>query len=717
MSANPILSDQLYGQITVNVREENLRKNLSRIQDRYQVSEEKIQFWKNQVARNEFSEEEVSSVRQAHLSAIEPVLKETSQSCRGPIILEGVNPPWLFEALVNAPTPLGHPSFRQRLLILQADVIEFLDGLSMNDFGDALEDHRLEFFIGDNAESRLMEWASQRIDDAPPAIVIQNPLLKHKASPDAHEIMKKIDSLWTNNESELESEIQSRPIRDSRWWVTRYKSALNGDAPLRVLIPVSRYTTYLKYAAADAAQAFEKIGCQTQILIEADDSAMMSKCNGLRAAIDFDPDLILASNYTRSSLSSSFPKDIPHVCWIQDAMEHLFDKKTSSSVSELDMFVGLISNSMIEDFDFPKSQSLWMPMAALQSKFATVSRSNIFESEIAWVTHQSESTDQMKQRLIQEMHLRAPNAVEPFSLVLDQVEQLILENSETSINKGIFKRIDENFFPSGIPESASGLRNNLYHVLVHPFAERVYRHQTVKWAANIARRRGWRFKLYGNNWENHPEFAQYASGSIRHDSQLPDCYRGSVIHLHASLGQMMHQRVSECILSGGLPLCRVTFDSFGLMTLQFIAEFVKQLDSGSLREGAKEIDGIWHVPFEHFSGAPELLNELVRFGYRNQSHIDEGVYKWNSDHIKYGRTMLDSPNLSVAANMFATISELGFDDEPQLESLIHRAIDDPGWRDSRVEKSISDLPKELTIEGFVENVIEFVQTRLEVLAQ
>jgi len=721
MSVNHVLNDQQSERETHRAlrteREGILRANLLRLNDRYSVSEEAIEHWKSQDNEVEASDEYLTSICQQHLTALEPVLKEISQSCRGPIILEGVNPPWLFEALLNAPHAKGHPSFRQRILVLQSDPIELLEGLSFMELGERLNDQRVQFFVGEDASEKLLEWASQRIDDAPPAIVIQNSLLKCKAAPDAHAIMRTIDSRWSINESELEAKIQSRTSRDSRWWVERFRAAKRGAEPLRVLIPVSRHTTYLKYAAADAARAFEKIGCQTQVLIEADDSAMMSKCNGLRAAIDFDPDLILATNYTRPALSPTFPKDIPHVCWIQDAMAHLLDKKTISLTSELDMFVGMVDASMIENFGYPKNRTRWMPMASSRSKFVSLPQSDQFISEIAWVTHQSESTETMKQRLIEDMRIQAPNVVEPFAAMLDEVEQFVLIGSKHPINNGINKLIDKHLFPSGVPDSVIGLRNNLLKVLVFPFAERVYRHQTVQWAGDIAQRRGWRFKLYGNGWENHPDFAQYASGPLEHNVELRECYRSSAIHLHASLGQMMHQRVSECFFSGGLPLSRVTMDSFGLVSLQLIAQFVRELDSGTLPKGAVESDGVWQVPFESCPRAHECINELLRFGYRNQSHVDEGAFRWTSRHLKHGRAMLDSPQQAKAAEMFANTSDLGFDNESQLESLVDRALTDSIWRETRIKDTVSAMPKELTIEGFVENVLEFVESTLESLAQ
>ena len=697
-------------QASFSVREEILRANLNHLKGRFEPDETLISAWKTHLPG---SIEYPDTVQSQHLSAIEPVLGEIGHHCRGPIILEGISPPWLFKSLLDAPSPEGHPSFRQRILILQADAVEFLDGLSFVDLGEQLADDRVLCFVGEDASARLLEWATQRIDDAPPAIVIQNPLLKAKSQPDANVLMREIDARWTANESKLIQQIKGRPTRDVNYWKNRYADAVTGKEPLRVLIPVSRFTTYLKYAADDVARAFESIGCKAQVFHERDDSTMMSKCNGLRAAVKFDPDLILAINYTRSAMSKDFPADIPHVCWVQDAMSHLFDKNLFSDLGDLDLFVGMIDSSMIRDIGYPKERSRWMPMAALQSKFHASPKTDGFDAEIAWVTHQSEPPIVMKSRLIDEMKIQAPNAADQFSAMLDRVEDAVCNQPKVSVIHSIRSLVDESFFPTGAPQAAMPLRTHMIKTLIIPFAERVFRHQTAQWASNIARRRNWRFKLYGNGWENHPTLSEFACGPIVHDAGLRECYRNSVVQLHASINQVMHQRVSECLFSGGLPLCRFPRVAFGMFSNLLVAEFVHGLDRGCVPDGAEERDGCWYVPYRSDPLASKYVSEILRLGLCDPVHYQSGTLRWTSKHLDSGRAFGQSPKKAQAAKMFASMTDLGFASETQLESLVDRAVQEPDWRANRINEAVGVLPKELTIEGFAGNVIEFVQSSLQ----
>src|SRR6185295_13062943 len=83
------------------------------------------------------------------------------------------------------------------------------------------------------------------------------------------------------------------------------------------------------------------------------------------------------------------------------------------------------------------------------------------------------------------------------------------------------------------------------------------RHQTVAWAAELARERGWRLRLYGRGWAEVPELAEFARPEVSHGEALRACYRATAAHLHVSIYTLAHQRVMECALSGGLPLSRL----------------------------------------------------------------------------------------------------------------------------------------------------------------
>ncbi len=690
-----------------------LIKNLARI-DLPGMSPERLAHW--QACTN--ASHEAEDVRRAHTELLAPLLARLSGRNMPPIILEGVDSPWMLKSLVDAPPPKGSLGFRQRVLVMQADWNEFFDGLARLDLGDGLGDSRFVWFVGEDAPDRLVEWVDARIDDAPPAMAVQCPSLGKKASPDAPELIREIDARWTRNAQVLKAKVARRGVRDQSWWAKRFDCINDPDAcgePIRVLIPVSRYTTYLKHAAEDLAASFSARGCQCQVLMETDDSSIMSESSTLRAIDKFDPDLIVSINYTRSSLGSNIPKDIPHVCWIQDAMSHLFDAKVGKALGKLDFVVGMVSDELIERHGYPKAQTQWMPMVASRSKFWSKSITDGFDSEIAWVTHQSEHPDVFRDRMVEEMATNAPDAACKFAQVLREVESMVTTNSRALVFNRFRELVDDAFFPTGVPDGAFELRSSLLQGMVIPYAERVFRHQTALWAANIAIRRGWRFKLYGNGWERHPQLSMFAADQLEHGPALCRCYRDSVVHLHASINQVTHQRVSECLLSGGLPLCRIVRDAFGIIQAKFLDRCYREnigslVDDPTVAESSSSEQ--WRVEIKSCDELQELVNDFHRLNLYDEAAFDSGWMMWNTKEFARARELLASPSKRRNAEMIRLIKDFFFTSEAQLESLVEQAIKDRMWRQDRIESVRLNLSSELTFDGFAKGVLNLVKRRL-----
>lgn len=646
-----------------------------------------------------------------HRQAILPLTQELSKRCRGPVLLEGVSPVWILDSLLKTPPPPGSPFFRQRILVLQSDWFEFFDGLSQTDLGDELADPRVQWFVGEYASERLLTWLDERIDDAPPAFVVQNPHLRVRSSPDAPRLFQEFERRWTNNENTLIERLGQREARDLQWWTRRYKGELPEHGPMRVLLPVSRYTTYLQHIATDMQNALRSKGMHCEVIIERDDHTVMSQCSIMRTIDSFDPDLIISINYPRSSLGQHVPKDIPHLCWIQDAMEHLFRPDSGKAIKERDFVVGMINTDHNQRYGYPDDRTRWMPMVASRSKFVRSAHRIDFDAEIAWVTHQSEHPDAMRERLVREMSEAAPHLAQPLRSLLKEVDHCTRTVVQTYLFAEIHRTVEHHFFPNGTPEAAQQFRTNLTYSMVVPYAERVLRHQTAEWAAEIAARRGWRLKLYGEGWGRHPTLGAFAAGPLEHGEALRNAYQRSGVQLHASINQITHQRVSECILSGGLPLSRTVRDSFELISMMIAYDSEPLPENGSF-DDADSDHKVWYVPLESNHAAAAYVADLTRLGLCGEAQFVEGRMRWYTSQIQRARKRMSDPITRENAEMFGKMTDLYFASPQGLESLIERAIEDPAWRSDRIKSAMQSLPPAMTAEGFLDEVFDMISTYL-----
>jgi len=244
-------------------------------------------------------------------------------------------------------------------------------------------------------------------------------------------------------------------------------------------------------------------------------------------------------------------------------MPHLFDERIGASQGALDFTIGHVDPSLHERYGYPSDSSMVLAVPASETKFfaSDVSESDRskFECEIAYVSHQSETPEAQHERicatlrsdpsvdvaLIRTMprlrdavqaHVALPLSTLPFPSMKQVMTQTLQETLGVKADERIVDRIVTAY--------------------AEPLADRIMRHETLQWAADAARRNGWRFNLYGKGWENHPTLAPFAKGPLAHDSDLRLSYQLAGCHLQVTYHMLAHPRLCECVLSGGIPLCR-----------------------------------------------------------------------------------------------------------------------------------------------------------------
>jgi hypothetical protein len=658
--------------------------------------------------------------------------------------LEGISPPWLLEQIARH-TPPQKDGFWPRLAVIQADAHEFLDALAVADLRDLLQQPRLSFFVGEGAAERFADFLRERWQQggliAGPYIPLLS--LRMRVEPPAPALLHQAQREQGAEQQRLAEEVhQLYAGRDIAWWRERYKSA-GGAAPpassisaasgppLRILIPTTRYSTFIQHSSADLAEALRSAGHEARVLIEPDDHSRLSTIAWHRAVLEFEPDLIVLINSFRANLEGSggascVPAEVPFVCWIQDALPHQFDARIGRAQGPLDFIVGHLHTELFAKYDFSRERTLALPVVVSEAKFhappaaahvagngRSAARSR-HECEIAFVSHHSETPRQMHERLMQEAGDPAIGRL--FERLFPAVvaigtDPMGLPTQRARLEAAVAEALRHR---SG-REPASGEVIPLLRQYALPLAERVLRHQTLEWTADIAEHRGWRFHLYGRGWERHERLAPFARGTAAHGGgagELREIYQAASVHLHISVSALVHQRIMECALSGGLPICRLTREE-----LEGIASAARRSAMCSAppprHHACSTADRRWGLCI---ADTPELLalaTLLQRLGVLHAGTPDE-AFLWSPEprpeSIRPENLM---PVERRADWVFGDLAQVSFQSSSDLEALIQRAIERPAWRANMSGWIASRVRQRLTHRALITQVLGLIRTSLE----
>lgn len=622
-----------------------------------------------------------------------------------PVVIEGIDPPWLLIELdrVAPAAAFGHCP---RITIVQADEMELLDGLASADLTELLGHRRVEVLVGADAGERLDARLRERFEAQIVGPVIPLAGVRTRVTPSVESVMTRVEADQHAEHLELRRIVWSAyEGRDAAWWATRYRAATDGAEPLRVLVPTCRYSTFIQHSASDLVKAFQDAGWRAELLIEPDDMSHLSSLAYLRTIERLQPDLVVLINYTRAHIADVFPPELPFVSWMQDAMGHHYDASIGAQQTEMDFLVGHLPQELFTQFGFPRERTWRMPVVTSARTFhdgAVGSEAQRrFECEIAWVSHHSEDPASMHERLKQEvgpelaplLDLLQPQVTAMAGGPLDELAGVKLRAATEAVVQAVR------------PGAEDSVTTQLFRLYARPLADRIFRHQTLAWAADIADRRSWRLRVHGRGWESHPRFGRYAAGEVEHDDDLRACYQCARVHLHMTFSNLVHQRIMECALSGGLPLCRLSSES--------LAPILRVMRIAAAQVDPAERDDSGDEPMVGFAmegtEASAALAAMLR-----HAGADVPAIRWVRERVV--QTLRDAsppPEERRADWLLGDLGDMTFSSAEQLEALIERGITDHAWRQARIEHVAARVRDRLTDDALVSRVLELVTSSLE----
>lgn len=630
-----------------------------------------------------------------------------------PSIIEGLDPPWWLMEMCKAAAPRAD-GFRPRITVVQSDPLQALDGLAQADLVEWLADQRVELLAGPDASERLGALLRSRAEAR-----IQGPLLpvatcRPRLSPTVDRVVAEaLGHQAREVESRAEAVRRLYAGRDAAWWRDRYRAALSGvGPPLRVLVPTCRFSTFVRHSSGDLVAAMRRLGWQAELLIEPDASSHMSTLAYHSAIERLQPDLIVLINYTRANMSAAFPAEVPFVCWVQDCMPHLHDSRIGAAQGPLDFLAGHLPVELFRDHGYPLERLVPAPVVADDAKFhpepVPSSLRCAHECDIALVTHHSETPEQFHQRSIRECGgddrlRRACEAMRP------RIEHAMLQRASDltvsalhEVETAAKEEAIAVFGPSPDARAVTTLRR----VYALAYADRLIRHQAITWAVDAARANSWRLHLYGRGWDRHPDFAPFARGELDHGEPLRAAYQCAGVTIHVSSNTLVHQRVMECALSGGLPICRVHGDA--LAPIYGWAQ-----DAALRRDGwraAQSTEDLVHLPLADHPEFVSVAMQLQRLGVERMKFITI-----RPDRARSLRDL--SPrcdHLSQAAWLLGDLSETTFHTAEGLTRRIRHALDHPEWRANVSRAIAARVRQRLTHAALATRIADLVRSSLEI---
>jgi len=326
------------------------------------------------------------------------------------------------------------------------------------------------------------------------------------------------------------------------------------DQKLNIYFQTSRYTTYLQYSIRDLAEGFKKNGCDVLIEIEKEGGAVGIRGDICRKnLIDFKPDIIFNINHLRHEYSW-IPKSIPYITWVQDIMPNIFELSDPTLIGDNDYIYALpteaVHGRLIKHPIFKNSKV--EPLSIVLNPDIYFKFDTTYKYDVSHVSHCNMPleyydvySDIPNSKLSdkQLMFRHFINYTDKFSIPdLSEVWNNLYKNNKFR------KEFSKNFLKI---HNSCKLRidDQTSSFFVMDLMVKVIKSRILK----IIIENNFDIHLFGNGWDLHPWFKEYANGPIKNGTELNQLQNESRINLNLNIGMLSHPKFFE--VTGGGNFC------------------------------------------------------------------------------------------------------------------------------------------------------------------
>jgi len=597
------------------------------------------------------------------------------------------------------------------IYLVETDISRARDSAIALGLGSSTQFHG---FFGPNAGRELISSLSSRMNK-----IILPTRIESCGTHDPHLndwISKEIAALWNEQGRRIadwNQKIAERAAsRDAFYWKKRFQTFREG-ASANILIVTTRYSSYMQHACKDLSESLELLGHRVTVLEEPDTHTMMSPQLSIKTHLDLDPDIVITTNYPRATRPELFPTGCVSVCWIQDAMPHLF-RPLPTEPESTDFIAGHLYRNAKAVQAYGERNQLEFPVPVSTQKFhpepVPEELQDRYTCDIAYISHQSQPAQAYHEDFIVQFPVGMHDHLHAMRNRLED----IVRRWDSSLVGADLKSFNHDM-AVGIEElDGSRIQHQLWNQYTHPMLERLIRHQTLEWAAEIAEANRLELRIYGKGWEKHPTLSQFAKGELPHGEALRAAYQCSGVQLHASPLGCGHQRVGECFLSGGLMLARRSWDEFYRDNTHRMHAFRSQSPEPdaclltnrqpgySLRyhpELRSIIEQRMHIPSPTIGWDHEQLGDIVYAQPEVVDRLQPWLLNYDGDEHRPLHLLDDALVLT-------------FSTRQELESAVLRAINDQNWREARAVGTRSRITNSISMNRFAESLISMMCDQL-----
>ncbi len=137
---------------------------------------------------------------------------------------------------------------------------------------------------------------------------------------------------------------------------------------------------------------------------------------------------------------------------------------------------------------------------------------------------------------------------------------------------------------SGRPSLSPEVRRAHVYPQIAKIHDRLFRHQTLEWAANWARANGRTLRIYGRGWDKHATLNKFACGEALSGRELRAVYQASKISLQANAYSSLHQRLLDGLASGACVFSRYNPADFVRQPFAKISQTISNVGLKSLSD-------------------------------------------------------------------------------------------------------------------------------------